>query len=795
MTANTGMTRGGTLFGTAAAVAVVAGGVGAVLVPVPDVALGGLWLLVGWLVLAGVAGWCAELALGRSSASTGHASDFRTLRLDMIAILATALVAELTLIGARLARDHEYATAWASGAVLLALVAGASWRISSVSDSGSGYTPSDSLPSAVAFALAEACGGWLTARFAVEGPLWAAWALGCSMVVLAGAFWLTDSRSRGAESTYLKVFGSAVLLGVAGVVARSVVRGETAAAWCVGGVAVGGPLLVVMMSALRRTGSRRGATAPPGAQIAGILVPLGSLAWAMWSGKPWSGPDSGDRLLEAGWLAVAGAVLLVTQYGVLVWTSTAPSADRASALARVVRTTSPPHSSRATDDLTRITVLERFASPLRSTALNALHRRTAVATGLTVDDIWPRIALVAPEEVNHRVRRGERGVLVCRITVASAVCTTGVWLLVALTGLGGLHVEQGVAVLPVVGPLAVAAVALVQARRSLVEVYEAKADAVDVYRYDLAERMRLSVPESPSDADMRRLAAQLSGERASDPYAERRGAEPGAADRAWRDQLAAADRARRDQLAAAVAGMVSADIQAMVLRSIRDERLSQTARNPVGAPLTESQPTLTESQLKLLAQEIARSTAGPVGARLESHLSDLQRELHQDMRSVIRTSLTEAVTGPALTNFVGYFAIELEDSDAQDVRAEGGTIRAAAGQRLRLLASVVRDEHMRDFPSVVASRPGGNFFVVEPIRVEGGRDAGTASFDVMADSSTLTPLPQRKNLRVEHKQQTAFGFQVPEQGNHEIWMQLYQAGHLVQVVALKIEATGATDDV
>ncbi|MEU5643026.1 hypothetical protein [Streptomyces milbemycinicus] len=777
MRAKTGTTRGGALFGTAAAVAVAVGGTGAVLVPVRDVALGGLWLLVGWLMLAGVAGCCAELALGRSSASIGDASDFRTLRLDTIAILATALVAELTLIAARLAHDHEYATAWASGGVLLALVAGASWRITSVSGSSSGHTPSDSLPSAVAFALAEACGGWLTTCFAVEGPLWAAWVLGCAMVVLAGGFWLSDSQSWGAESTYLKVFGSAVLLGVAGVVARFAVRGEMAAAWWVGGVAVAGPLLVVMMSALRQTGAGRGATAPPGAQLAGILVPLGSLAWAMWSGKPWSGPDSGDRLLEAGWLTVAGAVLLVTQYGVLVWTSTAPSADRASTFARVVRTTSRERSNWITDDLTWLTVLQRLMNPLESIALNAVHRRTAMATGLAVDDIWPRIELVAPDEVNRRVRRRERGVLVWRITVASAVCTTGVWLLVALTGLGGLHVERGVAVLPVVGPLAVAALALAQARRSLVEVYEAKADAVDVYRYDLAKRMHLSVPENPSGADMSRLAAELSGESAPDMYEER-----------WRAEPGAADRARRDELAAAVAGMVSADIRAMVGQAIRDERLSAAARTPVGAALT-------ESQLTQLAQKVARSTAGPVGARLESHLSDLQRKFHQDMRSAIRTSLTEAVTGPALTNFVGYFAIELEDSDAQDVRAEGGTIRAPAGRRLRLLVSVVRDEHMRDFPSVVASRLGSNFFVLEPVRVEGGRDAGTASFDVMADSSTLTPLPQRKNLHVEHKQQTAFGFQVPEEGNHEIWLQLYQAGHLVQVVALKIEAAGATDDV
>ncbi|GAA1414526.1 hypothetical protein GCM10009601_02480 [Streptomyces thermospinosisporus] len=45
-----------------------------------------------------------------------------------------------------------------------------------------------------------------------------------------------------------------------------------------------------------------------------------------------------------------------------------------------------------------------------------------------------------------------------------------------------------------------------------------------------------------------------------------------------------------------------------------------------------------------------------------------------------------------------------------------------------------------------------------------------------------------------HEVQTPFGFRLPEQpGIHEVWFQLYQAGRLIQVAALKIEVQAAPD--
>jgi hypothetical protein len=846
MAGSTGTTRGVALFATAATVLVAVGGAGAVLVPVHGAAAHGLWLLSGWLVIAAAAAWCAEAAVARvrRSRQSTRQGETRTLHLYTTGILATASVGELALIIARLTRGQEDATAWAAGGLFLALLGVASWRTANVSDrygSASGHTPSDDILTIAPFALAEACGAWLTARFAAEGPLWAAWALGGAMVALAAGFWLSDSQDWSADDRYLKVFGAAGALGAGGVVAGFALRGETVAACWAGGVAVGGPLLVVgalsLTSALRRrTAGGRGRTAPPGAQLAGILVPLASVAWAMSHGEPWSAADSGERLLRVGWLAVAGAALLLVQNVVLLWTGSGQPGGWTAEMARRVRGLAqeearPPgrpdrsgRLSRGHDgygpgwsspegewdwereqawerDRERVRERERrlreldstpdsvptwwrrLAQPLRSAAVNELHRRTALTTGLVIDEVWPRIALVASDEVLRQVRRGERGVLVWRITVAAALGTAGAWLLIALTGFGGFRYTDWQPAPLVWGPLLVAAIALVQARRLLAEVNQAKADAVEVYRYDLAKRMHITLPPDPSGPYMIRLAGALSGDEPPDGSGWHRPQEP---------ELP--DGARLDELAALVALRVRSGVRAEVRQAVREGYASLDPRFPAGAAGA-------DLDLTALAREVADRAAGPVAeglkGHLKNHLTELHRQFERDVRAAIHSSVKESVAGPALSNFVGYLAIEL-DRGQQDVRADGGAVTAPAGQRVKLFVSVVRDPRARDLPSVVESPPGRDFFVFEPVRVEGGRDSRTVSFDAMADSSTLTPLPQRRNLLVENEQQTAFEFRLPEEeGGHEVWFQLYQAGHLVQVVALKVEVqapAGATGD-
>ncbi|MCZ0991813.1 hypothetical protein [Streptomyces diastatochromogenes] len=842
----TGTPRGGTLFATNALLLVVAGGVVAVRLPVRDVPARGLPLLVGWLLFAGAAVWCAELAVARAG-RTGT-SDAK-LRLATTGALATALAAELILITARLARDHDYGTAWASGGILLALFLGAIWRTAAISGKYSGYIPAETSACAT-FALAEVCVGWLTVRFAMEGPLWAAWCLGCAMVALAAAFWFLDSQFSSAWDTYDKVFGCIAVLGVAGVVAQFAVRDETASAWWVGGV---GTLVLLYIGAMVFGDSMSftfswpwaekgySSTASLGVQFAGILVPLASLAWAAWGGNPSGRSSSGwgpgdDRLLGLSYLAGAGAILLAAQSAVLAWTGTAPPQRWLAALIGGVRRLAhadpersmlpgsdsqhhayDPHYEREwqreqqewEEDWNRhiehlrelmpnerkfLSALHKLAHPLPSAAVIAIYRDTALATGLAIDEMWPRIELVAPDQVKTEMRRRERGVLAWRIVVASAVCTAAVWLFIALAGLGGFRLESGSPALLVVGPLLVAAVAVTQARRLLVEVCAAKADAIDVLRYDMARRLHLELPETPSG--MIRLASTLSGDRDSFQYPGRRPEEPSPSEypgrrppHSFAEDTGPLPGSRLDQLAVDVADQVRSGLRADVRQAIRGEHASLAEEEPARAMFT-------EADLAQLAQEISDSAAEPVSRQLKDHLTYLQQNFHEDVRAAIRSTLEESVTGPPLTNFVGYFAIELDrrmqSEERPPVRVDGGTIKAPVGRRVNLVVSVVRDQRAANLPPVVASHPGKDFFVFEPVRVEGGRDARTVSFDVMADSSTLTPLPQRQNLLVEDEKQTTFRFQTSEEeGSHEVWFQLYQAGHLVQVVALKIKAEAA----
>lgn len=835
MTSIRGLTGGGAPLGTAAALAVAAGGALAMLLPVHGALAGGLWYLGAWLLLAVAAVTCAELAVVRAKRTS---NDSRTLlRLNITGLLALALMAELALITARFAQNHTYGMAWASGGLLLALLVGATWRTAAVSVAYSRYTPSDSFVACAAFVLAEACGGWLTVRFAVEGPLWAAWGLGCAMVVLAWAFWLFDMPSSVSEEA---VFGSAAALGLAGVVARSVVRGETAVYW-VGGIVAVILLLYGLLQFLDsspswpRSGGGRGRAAPMGAQLVGLLVPLASLTYPVWDAGYWGRQGSTyPALLDLSYLAGAGAVLLVAQGTILAWLGTTPSQNRTNELAHEVRRLvehyelepppreeypqPPPHPHAPSyerrgrdwesghprwemyyerqlqlqrhlaslrDEMSNEgglrSVLHHIKRPLLSSAVNRIHRRTALHTGLAIDEIWPRIELVAPASVKRQVQRREWGVLASRIVIASAVCTAGVWLFIALAGLGGFRFESGSPALIILGPLLVAAVAGARLRRLLVEAYAAKADAVDVFRFDLAKTIQLALPEDASG--MIQLASVLSG---ASPLYQAVGRRPV---RLLSESSGFPTGVQFDELAAAVADRVHRDVREDVRTAVRDEYASLAQQERAGA-------TLAEPDLAQLARDIAQSAARPVSAHLGEHLTELQENLRRDVRAAVRMSLEESVTGPPLTNFVGYLAIELDrraqSEEQPSARAEGGTIKALAGRRVNLVVSVVRDLRAQGAASVVESGPGKDFFVFEPVRIEDGRDAPTASFDAMADSSTLTSLPQRRNLLVTDESQTTFGFQMPgEEGCHEVWFQLYQAGHLVQVTALKIEVETA----
>jgi hypothetical protein len=115
---------------------------------------------------------------------------------------------------------------------------------------------------------------------------------------------------------------------------------------------------------------------------------------------------------------------------------------------------------------------------------------------------------------------------------------------------------------------------------------------------------------------------------------------------------------------------------------------------------------------------------------------------------------------------------------------------------LGLVLFVVRDPRARGAAATQQTDPDRQFFVLEPVHVEGGRDEPTVQFEAIVDSRTLTPRPQRQTLRTQEEAQTVFRFQMPDkEGCHEVWFQLYQSGRLLQVIAVSIavKATAPAD--
>lgn len=808
-------------------------------------------VLGGWLAAAVGTVVCAEASAARAvtarstprtRAPAGHrAEEKRKVGQPTTAVVSLLLLAELGWFLVAFVWEGAYGLAGAVGGALLVLLLAATRRVASLARNVSGFTASESLAVTGVFLVSEASLGWLAVRFAAAGPWWGAAAVGGVAVALAAAFWLILRPSIGREAELFRAHGVVAVCSFAGVVAETAARVSAVAAWVMGGTAV-----VVVAGLWLGAGGRpsgriteRSTDVSPQAQLAGVAVPLAGVVGVVLREDPWGVTDAGPLLL-GGLLAAAAAVLLALQGLVLAWLGTDPWRHQVRRFARKVvsetdelrwrlgdhrpgsgRGPSPraePGSrwedleetpeeylrglrrghgdaldatrtrqqyERRLQDLLEVLrgenlpsdesllagLLRRLRAPFASGRLFDLEMTTALATGLAVEQVWPRIALVVQDSYGRRVRDLERAVQGWRLVTAAAVCTAFSLLVVPLLG-----ADPRVA-LAAPGPLLLAFVALPRAHRALLGARRLKAEAVRLRRRDLLQTLRLA---PPADGDLLPLAPELSGDPSSYPrgypYPER--------------PETVEERARAE---------ARADLRAVVR-----EQLASFARRiepPAEQAPAPSAP-LTDDQLARLAEQVALLAADPVAERLKAQLTRLQRQfqdevyaaVRESVDATVRESVDAAVGGAPLSNFVGYVAIELDRRPrsggvAPSARAERGTIKAPAGGRVDLVVSVVRDDRARQTDTVVRTDPGKDFFVFEPVRLEGGRDDDTVTFDALVDSSTLTPLPQRRNVRVTEQEQVTFGFQLPaEEGRHEVWFQLYQSGRLVQVTAIGVEA-------
>ncbi|MFE1444629.1 DUF3488 domain-containing protein [Streptomyces sp. NPDC058739] len=762
--------------------------------------------------------------------------------------------------------DGQPGPAWLAGGV--ALVVLVFWTGLVIRDNGmDGY---ERAVVVVGVALSGAAFGWLVVRLAVDEQPLGAWLMAGPAL---GLIMLTY-RLRGADDLDGWPGWGLTLLFTAGlgaVVAKLAVDGHSVSAGLVGGlwligILVGLWLLDSWPDLTWSIGSRRSGPEPIGlppgdvvplwARAAGLVLPLGTVVWAVLDNAGRPGTSLADVLVGTAELATAAAILLMLQGLILGWLRPGYVPRLVEAAAHYVRQREPSRYSRnrdrdwseverherqwreherylrereldvrsphewERDDLRQERArfererarfeweqarsererawrdqeaireewyrearrpLSRLARPLSPAAGNDVAVAAALTTGLVVDRVWPRIELVASIEVKREAYRRSRDVALLRVTAASAVCTGLSWVFTAgvlarfQPGGGGLAVLF-------IGPLLIALAALVLGRRRIVEAYEHRVSAVEVYRFDLAEAVRLPPPDS--NAELIALSDVLEGH--------------GGYDRPLVWSGAAGTAAAAEVSAASRESLVS-EVSQRVLREVcevlREEHEALAQRLTSGR--------LGKKDLGRLAQEIAQHTSKSVGERLGRQVADLQESSAQELRQALREGIEESVIGPPLANFTGYFALQLEAGHghtadgAADTRPTGGaahgtTIVASAGQRLALVLFVVRDARARGAASTQQTAPDRQFFALEPVHVEGGRDEPTVHFEAIVDSRTLTPSPQRQTLRTQKEAQTVFRFQMPdEEGLHEVWFQLYQSGRLLQVIAVSIAVRAA----
>lgn len=412
--------------------------------------------------------------------------------------------------------------------------------------------------------------------------------------------------------------------------------------------------------------------------------------------------------------------------------------------------------------------LRAVVRPLDTPGAAEVNLATTRKTGLIIDIIWPRIKLVTPPEVLREIDQPAKRVALLRCTVASAICATLALPLAALL-YGRSILSASDFLLLATGPSTVALLTLVLARNQMTHAYQRRAEAVEIYRFDLVNEMHLPSPQT--NAEFMSLAPILMGKKQVEYEGKYESASSGSVNDV---------RGVLQDFAEGITSQVMQQIDS-VMRTERKRR--ERERIMVR---------LEDQQLAVLAEETARHAKEPLNDHLIRYLDTQQQVLDESIRRAIRSGIEESIHGPPLANFIGYLAIEIDRRQIEDlaIRVVDGKITARGRSRLNIVVSLVRDERARGRARAVEeSDPQRPFYILEPITIEGGRDVAVAEFEIRVDSATLTPLPQLRNLYVAGEVQTSFGFQLPNgDSRHEVWLQLYQGGRLVQVTALIIEA-------
>ncbi|WP_439660022.1 hypothetical protein ACSHWB_47975 [Lentzea sp. HUAS TT2] len=357
-----------------------------------------------------------------------------------------------------------------------------------------------------------------------------------------------------------------------------------------------------------------------------------------------------------------------------------------------------------------------------SVALRA-NRELTYRAGFVVDDAWSRLRLVLPGDLRRRHLMADAAVTWSRLVFAVALG----WVVFCLLAWSWF----------VVAPVLLVVLAFVAGRRQMARASEMKVATADVYRFELAERLRVELPES--QAEFAGLGAVLTGKEIN-----------------WR--------------LATAAGRTNS--------VVHNNTVMDTSR-------LENQLTRTQEQLVAMRKELFGEVRADAAQRDWQARTD---ERLAGLPALLKSSLAEALSGPTMVNFTGYLVVEHLDDDAF---VNGSTIVAEPGSQVGVVVSVIANSGAQDSAPERGTQ-ADQFMVLQPVHIEGGRTVSVVEFELVVDSATLRAAPRRHTVRVtpdSGQAQLQVSLLVPAQeGRHEAWLQLFQAGQLVQAIVVVVEA-------
>ncbi|MCE6996224.1 hypothetical protein LZG04_15670 [Saccharothrix sp. S26] len=389
---------------------------------------------------------------------------------------------------------------------------------------------------------------------------------------------------------------------------------------------------------------------------------------------------------------------------------------------------------------------------------SAIEAATGAAhtCGVVVDALWPRLARVVPDRVRRHVTWLDRGIAFFRVVSASAVASTAV-----------LAASRSFALATI--PALLFLLVVFAVRPQVGEVYAARADATDMYRLDLVRALRLPAPRTHDG--LIAMGDRLMGAPVPDGPVE-----------SWElmDDQGRPPRGFRPEEMEEITERLG-ELVASESRRALDHLYLRLAADRDLAPKIE----LAEHDAQRLVQDVTDRTASMLDARLSREFRELRVQLGEELTKVMENALA----GPELVNFAGYLVVELGAGGG--VASTGtGVVVARPGSSLELTVSVVADDASWDAaPDRLTTSDA--FLALETVQVEGGRTEPEVAFEAIVDSATMNPHPHRVPMRVAQPQgerQETITLRLPDnEDRHEVWLQLFQSGRLVQAVAITVD--------